>query len=67
MHSSLYTHQYNTGMYIQGSIHLSRVRLSKRRGKAARSAMNSKLVVRHRDMTDEEVMAQVRAVAEICH
>ena len=36
-----------------------RVRLSKRRGKGARSAMNSKLVVKHREMTEDEVYAQV--------
>jgi len=36
--------------------------LSKRRGKAARSAMSSKLVVRHRDMTEDEVLAQVNSM-----
>lgn len=36
--------------------------MSKRRGKAARSAMNSKLVVRHRDMTEDEVLAQVNSM-----
>ncbi len=36
-----------------------RVRLSKRRGKSAKSAMNSKLVVKHRELTEEEVVAQV--------
>lgn len=35
-----------------------RVRLNKRRSKA-KSAMNSKLVVRHREMTEDENYAQV--------
>lgn len=35
-----------------------RVRLNKRRTKA-KSAMNSKLVVKHRDLTEDEVYAQV--------
>ena len=37
-----------------------RVRLSKRRTKASKSAMNSKLVVRHRELNEEEMYAQVR-------
>ena len=36
------------------------VRLTKRRGKTTRSAMNSKLIVKHREMTDDELLAQVR-------
>ena len=39
---------------------LYRVRLSKRRWRATHSAMNSKLVVKHREMTDDEIYAQVR-------
>lgn len=39
---------------------LSRVRLSKRRGKTAKSAMNSRLVVKHREMTEDEMYAQVQ-------
>ena len=46
-----------TIMYVCSTV--ARVRLSKRRGKAARSAMNSKLVVKHREMTEDEVYAQV--------
>ena len=38
---------------------VSRVRLSKRRSKATKSAMNSKLVVRHREMNEDEIYAQV--------
>lgn len=37
----------------------TRVRLSKRRSKATKSAMNSKLVVRHREMNEDEIYAQV--------
>ena len=37
----------------------ARVRLSKRRGKTAKSAMNSKLVVKHREMVEDEIYAQV--------
>ena len=36
-----------------------RVRLSKRRSKTTKSAMNSKLVVRHRELTEDEIYAQV--------
>lgn len=35
------------------------VRLSKRRTKTTKSAMNSKLIVKHRELTEEEVYAQV--------
>ena len=42
-----------------------RVRLSKRRGKTAKSAMNSKLVVRHREMTEDEVYAQVITICTL--
>ena len=38
---------------------LFRVRLSKRRSKSTKSAMNSKLIVRHRELTDDELFAQV--------
>ena len=37
----------------------SRVQLRKRRGRSGKSAMNSKLIVKHRDMTEDEVYAQV--------
>lgn len=43
-----------------------RVRLSKRRGKSAKSAMNSKLVVKHRELTEEEVVAQVGDINIYC-
>ena len=36
-----------------------RVRLSKCRGRTAKSTMNSKLVVKHREMTEDEIYAQV--------
>ena len=42
------------------------VRLSKRRTKATKSAMNSKLVVKHRELTEEEIYAQVSYVKPIC-
>ena len=41
---------------------LCRVRLSKRRSKTTKSAMNSKLIVRHRELNEEEVYAQVNFV-----
>ena len=44
----------------EGSLSLfSRVQLRKRRGRTGKSAMNSKLIVKHRDMTEDEVYAQV--------
>ncbi len=43
-----------------------RVRLSKRRGKSAKSAMNSKLVVKHRELVEDEVMAQVKFLQKYC-
>ena len=38
---------------------LCRVQLRKRRGRTGKSAMNSKLIVKHREMTEEEIYAQV--------
>ena len=45
---------------------VSRVRLSKRRSKATKSAMNSKLVVRHREMNEDEIYAQVYRYTCVC-
>ncbi|XP_064404030.1 RNA polymerase II-associated factor 1 homolog [Halichondria panicea] len=43
----------------------TRVRLSKRRGKSAKSAMNSKLVVKHRELVEDEVMAQESRLTQL--
>lgn len=45
---------------------LLRVLLSKRRGRTAKSAMNSKLVVKHREMTEDELYAQVNKYCILC-
>ena len=36
--------------------------MSKRRSKTTKSAMNSKLIVKHRELTEEEIYAQVREI-----
>eukprot|EP00731_Ephydatia_muelleri_P028172 Em0019g1045a len=43
----------------------TRVRLTKRRGKTTRSAMNSKLIVKHREMTDDELLAQEARLSQL--
>ncbi|CAI8045907.1 RNA polymerase II-associated factor 1 homolog [Geodia barretti] len=43
----------------------TRVQLRKRRGRTGKSAMNSKLIVKHRDMTEDEVYAQDMRLSQL--